>query len=191
MDIQGLLDFLDPVVLKDRLARVSMFIAVYESFRDTIIQNVKYFYWSGFGDGKEFFRDYERRVLSKPTSRKGRTLKGTLLWLVEVGAMSEEDAHHFDSMTDMRNRLAHDMLTVLWEGLPEGMEQLHVTMLELYTKTVRWWFREIEAPTNPDLTSEQYENISWESVTTPALVVLDFITKIALADQNTKPEAQE
>ncbi|MGE5579240.1 MAG: hypothetical protein ACM3WU_04265 [Bacillota bacterium] len=186
MDIQGLLDFLEPAIMRERLIRISLFIAVYESLKETVIENVKYFYWSGFQDGKEIFKGYEEQVLSRSRSRKGSVLKGTLLWLVDAGAISDEDVSRFGEMTDMRNRLAHDMLTVLWEGLPEGLDELYRYMLELYRRIVRWWFLEVEVPTNPDITAEQYESISWRSVTTPALLVLDLIAAMVLPEQDSR-----
>lgn len=51
---------MNPEDLQQNLIVASVFIAVYENFKSDTIDNVKYFYWSGFTDGKELFADYKR-----------------------------------------------------------------------------------------------------------------------------------
>lgn len=65
--------FLDPEYLGICLKFVSLFIAIYENFKYTIIENVRYFYWSGYKNGVEYFNDYEEQVLKKVKSKKKQT----------------------------------------------------------------------------------------------------------------------
>jgi hypothetical protein len=46
-------EFLKPEFLRQKLIQASVFIAVYENFKSSIVDNVKYFYCIGFEDGKE------------------------------------------------------------------------------------------------------------------------------------------
>lgn len=167
-------------MLKEKLILISLFIAVYENFKSTIIENVKYFYWSGYENGKEQFEYYERDVLNKVKSKKNRQIKATLQWLKEAGAITEGDEENFIIITDMRNSLAHNMSTTLLEGLPANFSELYVNMLGLFEKTVKWWICEIEIPTNQDFTHEQYQDICWEEVTSVNLEFLKIVTDIAV-----------
>lgn len=173
-------ELLNPDMLKEQLILISLFIAVYENFKSTIIENVKYFYWSGYENGKEQFEYYEQDVLSKVKSKKNRQIKATLHWLKEAGAMTEEDKQNFTKITEMRNSLAHNMSATLLEGLPPNFNDLYVNMLGLFEKIIKWWICEIEIPTNPDLNHEQYENICWDEVTSVNLEFLKIMTDIAI-----------
>ncbi len=173
-------EFLNPEMLKEKLILISLFIAVYENFRSTIVENVQYFYWSGYQNGKDQFENYERDVLSKVKSKNNRKIKATLHWLKEAGVMTEKDEKNFIKITDMRNSLAHNMSTRLFEGLPENIDELYVTMLGLFEKITKWWICEIEIPTNPNICIEQYENICWDDITSVNLDFLKIMTDIAI-----------
>lgn len=167
-------------MLKEKLILISLFIAVYENFKNTIVINVKYFYWSGYENGKEYFDYYERDVLNKIKSKQNRQIKATLRWLKEAGAMTEEDEQSFIKITDMRNVLVHNMSSTLYEGLPDDIEELYLTMLRLFEKITKWWICQIEIPTNPDINPEKYENVSWDEVTSVNLEFLKIISDIAI-----------
>lgn len=54
-----------PKILRQNLIMAALFIAVFDNFKFNITNNVKYFYFSGYENGKEQFKDYEKKVLSK------------------------------------------------------------------------------------------------------------------------------
>ncbi len=120
--------------------------------------------------------------MRKPNSRLS-VLSGkpqTLYWLKEAGAITEEDEQNFIKITEMRNMLVHNMSETLYEGLPDNIAELYITMLRLFEKITKWWIRAIEIPVNPDITSQQYENISWDNITSVNLEFLKIITEISL-----------
>lgn len=175
-------NILNPAVLKQNLIFVSLFIALYENFKSTIIDNVKYFYWSGFHDGVEEFKKYEKEVLGVVTSKKNRQIQATLLWLKRHGAITDNDIKDFKAITNMRNILAHDMTNKLFEGLPEKAYELYISMLDMFAKITKWWIKEIELPTNPDISPEQYDSISWGEVTSVNLEFIKIMAEVALTD---------
>lgn len=59
--VEKLNEFFNPDLLRQKLITASIYIAVYENFKSSIVDNVKYFYWSGFEDGKEQFEEYEKK----------------------------------------------------------------------------------------------------------------------------------
>ncbi len=180
MDPLKMLDeFLKPESLRQKLIQASVFIAVYENFKSSIVDNVKYFYCIGFEDGKELFRGYEENVLSRAESKNNRQIKATLLWYKEHGAISDQDIDNFKVMTDLRNILGHELLGKLLEGLPENILDVYFDMIALFEKITKWWIMEIEVPTSPDFTPEQYDEIAWEGVTSVALEFIKMMTDIA------------
>jgi len=172
-------EFLKPEFLRQKLIQASVFIAVYENFKSSIVDNVKYFYCIGFEDGKELIRGYEENVLSRVKSKNNRQIKATLLWYKEHGAISNQDIEKFKTMTDLRNVLSHELLGKLVEGLPENILDVYFDMIALFEKITKWWIMEIEVPTSPDFTPEQYDEIAWEGVTSVALEFIKMMTDIA------------
>ncbi len=173
-------NFLEPKKLKENLIFISLFISIYESFKETIIENVKYFYWSGIKDRKAIFKDYEKEVLNKVTTKKNKKIIATLNWFKENGAITEDDIENFKKITSMRNSLVHEMSNKLFEGLSNDVFELYIVMIELFEKITKWWIKEIEIPISGDFTVEQYENILWDEVTSVKLEFLKIMFDIAV-----------
>jgi hypothetical protein len=167
----------NPEILKQNLIIASLFIAVFDNFKSSIIDKVKYFYLSGFKDGKEEFREYDIKVLSKVKTKKNRDIKATLLWLRESGAITNEDENKFEELTNMRNNLAHEMSKMLLEGFPEIIYDLYVDMINLFNKIERWWIIEIEIPINPP--DIPLENICWNEIQSVNVEFMRIMSEIA------------
>lgn len=176
--------FLDPENLGISLKFISLFIAIYENFKFTIVDDVKYLYWSGYKNGVECFNNYEEQVLNKVKSKKNKQLKATLLWLKESGAITEQDVLLFKRITDKRNELTHNMTTVIFEGLDIKDLDLYLEMISLYEKIEMWWIKEIEVPTNPDISPEQYDSIDWSGVKSMKLEMLKVMADIAINENS-------
>lgn len=141
------LKFLEPENLKDNLIFSSLYIATYESFKDYITEEVKFFFNTGFSDGKYIFSEsYNSDVLSKDKS----ITKATLLWLKEMGAIENEDIVIFSELIKYRNKLAHELMALLFEGLPKELPEKFLELIKLRVKIEKWWILNIEIPTNPD-----------------------------------------
>ena len=174
---QQLENCFNPDILKQNLIIASLFIALFDNFKSSITQNVKYFYLSGFSDGKEQFREYENKVLSKVKSKKNREIKATLLWLRESGAITAEDENKFEELTNMRNKLAHEMSKMLLDGFPNTIYDLYVDMINLFNKIEKWWIIEIEIPINPpDIPPE---NICWDEIQSVNVELMKIMSEIA------------
>lgn len=176
---QQLFDFCTPELLKEKLIIASCYIAVYENFKSTIVENVKYFYWSGLQDGKEQFNHYERDVLSKVEGKKNRQIRATLLWFRDENAITQNDIIQFNSITDLRNELGHNMLSAVYEGLPKDILDIYFKMIDLYTKITKWWIKEIEVPISGEYTANQYDTIDWDGVTSSSLEFIRIMTDVA------------
>ena len=177
---QRLSSFLDPANLSMSLQFAALFIAVFDYFKDALIERVKNFYLSGIKDGKPQYRDYDKKVLSKIDGKKNKTIRATLKWLQENGAFSNEDIKCFKELTNTRNALAHNMAVLLFEGLDEQYISQYVAMLELFSKFDKWWIAEIEIPTDPDMTPEVFDNIDWDGLSSMGLVLLKMMTDAAI-----------
>src|ERR1700679_2137356 len=106
-------NFLNPDNLKGNLMNCSLYIAVFESFNDYVVEEVRMFFNNGFKDGEfTFSPSYTTDVLNRNRS----PLIATLMWLQEQGAISDNDLALFEKLKKYRNKLAHEMIELLFEG---------------------------------------------------------------------------
>lgn len=174
---QNLEDFFNPEILKQNLIIASLFIAVFDNFKASLIDKVKYFYFSGIQNGVEQFEDYERDVLNKIKSKNNKQIKATLRWLKENKFLTETEETQFTKFTDKRNQLAHEMKSMLLEGFSEEIYELYADMIKLFTKIEQKWIIDIEMTINPPDIPE--EDILWEGITSINLEFIRIMTEIA------------
>lgn len=94
-NIEKWIKFLDPENLKGNLMFTSLYIAAFESFKDYVVDEVKFFFHNGFKDGQDIFDPkYETHVKAKDKS----VVKASLLWLLEMEAIDENDIVLFDDL---------------------------------------------------------------------------------------------
>ena len=174
-------DFFEPDLLKFNLTFISVFIAIYENFKETMISNVKSFYCNGFKNGKEIYENYEKEVLGLvKTEKDSKQIKATIEWLIIRGAFNERDKTTFKNATDMRGSFAHDMSSKLFEGISDDAFELFVDMVKMFKKFDIWWISEIELPISGEFTAEQQDDIDWDGVTSMNRLFLEIMCDIAL-----------
>jgi hypothetical protein len=154
-NIDNWIKFLDPENLKGNLMFSSLYIATFEAFKDYVIEEVKFFFNTGFRDGQYTFNPkYNTHVVSKDKS----IVKATLLWLKDMEAIDAKDIETYDVLRQYRNKLSHELMTLLFEGLPEELPEKFAQLIQLRVKVEKWWILNIEMPTNPDFDSDKKIN---------------------------------
>lgn len=152
-NIDKWIKFLHPENLKDNLMFSSLYIATFESFKDYVIDEVKFFFHVGFSEGKDSFDPrYIESVKSKDTKYIDNA---SLLWLIEIEAISTEDFELYKELRQYRNKLSHELMTLLFEGLPEQLPEKFHQLIQLRTKIEKWWILNIEIPTSYDFASDK------------------------------------
>lgn len=169
--------FFNPTILKQNLIIASLFIAVFDNFKTSIINRVKYFYFSGIKNGVEQFDEYEQAVLNKVKAKNNKQVKATLLWLKEMEFITEAEENLFIQLTNMRNKLAHEMNKMLIDGFPENINELYAKMISLFNKIEKRWIIEIEIPINPP--NIPYDDIDWNGITSMNIEFTKIMTDIA------------
>ena len=101
-----------------------------------VIEEVKFFFNTGFtGDEFIFSPRYKTSVLDKNKS----VLAASLLWLKEQEAISETDIDSFEDLRKYRNKLAHKMIDLLFEGSFDDFPQNLAALINLRVKIEKWW----------------------------------------------------
>jgi hypothetical protein len=177
-DIDKWLKFFDPESLKENLMFSSLYIALFESFKDYVVDAVKFFFNTGFSDDEyTFSEEYDNNVKILDKS----PLKATLLWLKDLEAIDEKDIDIYDELRQYRNKLSHELMNLLFEGLPKELPQKYAQLIALRIKIEKWWIINIDIPTNPDYDSST--EIEEEDITTGSQIFNQLIFDMLSGDE--------
>lgn len=167
-----------PKILRQNLIMAALFIAVFDNFKFNITNNVKYFYFSGYENGKEQFKDYEKKVLSKVEENKNKEIRSILLWLKKNKLITQEDEDKIKEFTDIRNNFAHELTRMLYDGFPENIKEKYMEMITLFDNIERNWIIHVEMEINqPDI---PYDNICFDEITSNNLEFIKIMTDVAI-----------
>ncbi len=170
--------FLNPDVVRPRLIGASIFIAVFESLKDAIVDRLRDFFWTGFDEsGDKIDPKYQSDVLVRNRS----PVYASLDWLKEMNAINDADILAFERVKTCRNALAHNLFSVLGsEGLPPDFEQCFTELVALLRKIEVWWITNVEIPTNPDYDGQE---INEDGIIPGRLLTLQVLCDIVLGDE--------
>lgn len=174
-------EFLNPEVTKPRIIAASIYIAAFESLKDSIVEHLRMFFWTGFDEtGDKIDPKYKTDVLARNKS----AVYASLDWLKERCAIDDADLATFERVKRCRNTLAHELLSVLSsKGMPADYEQCFADMVALLRKIEVWWIVNVEIPTNPDFDGS--EEIDEAGIMPGPIMAMRLLMDIALGDEKT------
>lgn len=169
-------NFLNPDILKSSLIIYSIFITVFEILKQQVIERIRYFYVDGFvGDNLIINEKYNKEVLS----RHKNALYASLDWHLEKGIISKEDIELFHELRKQRNKLAHEMTTVIFEGNNDSIIVNLEKMINLLKKIELWWIMNVEIPTDPDINID-IDDMDIEHIIPGSIMIIQLLLEIAL-----------
>ncbi len=145
-------NIIDENNLKENLSFVSLFISVYESMTDFVVNNVYQFLcnWK-IENGEEVYTEtdeYRNKIKNRIVDDKGNKdkTKASFLWIFDRSTFSEDDYKTFLSAKAIRNKYAHELFNTVLTGVAEDDANVFVKMVSLYRKITNWWIIHIEEP---------------------------------------------
>jgi hypothetical protein len=66
-----------------------------------------------------------------------------------------------------------------------------LTTFTVYLKVVRWWVKEVDATTDPDLDQEKYDNTNWDEVESIDTIFLREIIRKSLLSEAERQEIEK
>ena len=168
------IDFLEPERLKSNLIYASLFIANFEAFNDYLEEVVKGFYTFGYKNGKDIVDEkYKLEVLSKDS----KIINATLKWFIDNGAIDITDYDTYQNLRGYRNKLSHELMSLLFEGIKDEFPKKFAQLLELRFKVEKWWVINVEIPTNEDFDDKEInENEIMTSSQITNQIILDMLS---------------
>jgi hypothetical protein len=166
--------FLNPQLLRDGILVASVYIVAFEILKESVIEKLKSFYTHGFDkNGPNISPSYKKEVLALNRS----PLPASLIWLVNNGALNASDLAKFETVKQVRNKFAHEMLEFLVGDPTDYPAQPFFDMVELLRKIEIWWFENLEMAIAP----EEFPNdLNLDDVTPGRVLALQLLIKVAL-----------
>lgn len=164
---KNFLKFLDPATLRENLNTAALYIAIFELCKDIISQRPKDFFTIGFTtDGhipdnlksNAFIENdllISNEYLLKVKSLSRYEHEAALLFLKELGAISDDDITAYSKARKHRNELGHELFAILLSHKRNININLLTNLVEIIDKIEKWWIQHIEIPTNPDFDREE------------------------------------
>lgn len=135
--------FLKPENLKGNLISCALYIAVFESFKDYLVDNLKGFFINGFNQqGDIVDAQYKAAVLAKNSS----PIIASLMFLQEMQAVNEKDIELFHTLRKYRNMLAHKMIDFVYEAAFDKYWDNLYALMEMRIKIEKWWVWNVDIP---------------------------------------------
>lgn len=165
--------FLDPDIVRPSLFLATMFITAFEILQDSIVDDLRGFYTTGFDEnGLIVDSEYKSRVLSKNRS----PLYASLQWLRENDAINDEDLANFERLKKTRNLLAHELFGVVSGQVESSHEAQFDVLVALLRKIGVWWVVNVEMPINPDFDEQEIDE---EGIVPGAVLTLQMLIEVA------------
>ncbi|MCC2524318.1 hypothetical protein [Vibrio coralliilyticus] len=169
---QSMEDFLNPKLLRERLVSVSLYVLIFETLKDSLVDKLRFYYCLGEKETEQ----YRHRVKSRNRS----VVYASLDWYKESGALTDDDISLFDRIRSCRNLLSHELHTVIGsKGLPENFHENFACLLDLAHKVDHWWIMNVEVPTDPKFMGKP---VNPKDVTPGSTLLNQMIIQIALGE---------
>lgn len=175
------INILDEDNLKPNVNFAAMFVLNFECLKDYIIDQIRDFYSDeiDFEYGKILYhesKEYKDKVRILDKNIENASLK----WLIEAGAITQEDFDYYQKIRRRRNDITHEFLKNLIEGFSEEDIDLFNKIISIYTKIDKWWINEIEIPIAGEDVPSDYNR---ENMCGNQAIVLSAINDIVLENK--------
>ncbi len=177
--------------LRQQFIYAGLLLTIFERFKKYVIDHVDGFFSTYVeikeGDirytrGEKFKKLIKERGAGQPGQHNNKDFRAALLFFHQMGALDKDDFDEIERLYNLRNKIGHELLRIVaFDGSPIMLVDILFTF-GVYVNIVRWWVKEIEIPTNLDLTEDEYKNINWDEVDSAESILLREILNKSLSE---------
>lgn len=115
--------------------------------------------------GEQFKKLIKKHGTGDPGQHNNQVFRAALRWFQECGAINAEEFDEIERLYALRNEIGHELLLILAEDSRQPITIYDVLLIfSSYVKISRWWVKEIDLTTDPDMTKERYDSIEGEDI---------------------------
>lgn len=180
--------FFNPSTLKKNLIAASVFLSIYEIFKDSIISKLKGFFCHAYIDGKDVIsKRYKEEVLSLDDD----SFKAHLVWFYNCGVIDKLDIDTITMIREHRNDVAHRLPLIISEDGKEIELKYLNQIYSILSKIDRWWIVNIEMQINSDFDNIDLDEIDINEIKSGSMIFLPLLIKLAYGDDSGLKETYE
>ena len=181
-------EFLNPDKFKLALIQASIYLTSYEIFKNSTMEKLKDFFTDRWNLNEETGelegtpnKDCKKKVLDLNPKDE---FQACCLWFKNMSALDDNDLMNIAVVRKHRNQIAHELPKFLsGQGKLVNLENLN-TVIKLESKISKWWLREVELPTNPDVDEEYINNTNWDNVLGGNTILHNLLSSIFNGDDS-------
>jgi hypothetical protein len=128
---------LAPVRIRSTLSFAGLLMIVYELVKQIVMEDVRGFYLSGF-DEKGMLYD-EEGYAQQVTSLDKSKFRASAKWLVNSGAITDEQVEVLERLRSHRNDIAHELVKYIIDPDEEPDADLFIQVMEVVRAITRFW----------------------------------------------------
>ena len=172
--------FLNPNLVRKHLMHSGLFLITYEVLIDILVRHPKEFFDDNHGFGKQrLSQKYQHSVLQKDPKGKGDTLRASIEWFKELGALCQEDILEIAEIRAARNAIAHDLGHIVMSGGEFDYCDFTNRCLTLIDKVETWWITNFEFAIDETLAGS---DLADADITPGQILILQALRDVALGD---------
>jgi hypothetical protein len=179
--------------IREQFIFAGLLLTIFERFKKYVVGQVDGFFSNHIevrdGDlkytrGEKFKKLIKDRGVGAPGQHANKEFRAALHWFCDLGAITEDEFNDVERVYALRNDIGHELFHIIADDNKNPIKLDDVlTTFAVYIKIVRWWWKEVEATTDPDFDQEIYDNTNWDEVESIDTVFLrEIIRKSLLSD---------
>jgi len=201
----------DGIDIRNQMIFAGLLLTVFERFKVYVVEHVDGFFSNDITivDGEllyrradEFKKLIKERGHGEPGQHANKVFRAALVWFYDLHAISKEELDDVEKLYSLRNDIGHELYQIVADDQKTNIRVWDILLtFSIYVKIVRWWVKEVEASTDPDMTQEKFDATDFNATESMDTILLrNIISKtltgipeydemIALAEQYTSNSA--
>ena len=172
-----------PENLQLTVSFTSLFVLVFECFKDMVIDRPKSFYCLStmeFHEDKVVYRETEK-YKNKVRKLAQKPFEASLRWFLEQGVITQEELERVLAIELHRHSFVHELYNVVHKGISDEDIKLLADLISIYKKIDSWWIYNVEIDwdeiNDPD-------NVKMDECFSSSLMMIDVMINILLKGES-------
>ncbi|MBE6389802.1 MAG: hypothetical protein E7043_06475 [Lentisphaerae bacterium] len=168
-----------PENLQLTVSFTSLFVLVFECFKDMVIDRPKEFFCTEKIEFKEDKIVYYETEKYKREVRKlaNKPFEASLRWFANHKVITESDVNKVLSIELRRHSFVHELYNVVHNGISDEDTQLLADLVSIYKKIDSWWIYNVEIDWDE---IKDPDNVKQDECISSSLVMIDVMINILL-----------
>jgi hypothetical protein len=162
----------DGTAIRGQFLLAGLLLTIFERFKKYVVNKVDGFFANDFDlrdgmlhfvRGEKFKQMIKEKGTHLPGQHANKEFRAALHWFLDLNAITQAEFDDVERLYARRNEIGHELLEILADHRKQPIELVDILMLfAVYVKIVRWWIKEVEASTDPEMSQEQYDSTDWD-----------------------------